>query len=376
MRIGILSMQRIRNYGSFMQAYGLKSLLEELGHEVEFVDYKIEPCIGVSGRYIIKKKIRMCLHIPQMKAWCRAKFKASEMSSYERTSSFFAKRYDKEFLPLLGISRRMKYRKKVDTLVIGSDEVFNCLQQNEDVGFSKELFGFRNNAKKVITYAASFGNTTVERLEKHEKKEEVTYLLKKIDKISVRDTNSEKVIKALLGKEPTYNMDPVLMYDFSKLIDTDCVKHKDYIIVYAYSGRITAQEAVVVQEFAKKHQKKLISISGYQDFCDEHLILNPFEVLAYFKNADYIITDTFHGSIFSIINNKEFVTIIRKTENDSYGNEEKLLDLLHRLKLNNRELKEMSELDVKFAEKINYDDTNMIIEEQRKRTKEYLRENV
>lgn len=376
MKIGIMSMQRICNYGSFLQAYGLKSMLEDLGYEVEFVDYKVEPCIGINKFFAVKRKISKALFIPQIKEIYREKIKEKDKAKAIRLNKIFEKRYIKEFLPLLGVEKVRKYRSKVDTLIIGSDEVFNCLQQNEDVGFSKELFGYRNNAKKVITYAASFGNTTIERLNRYGKKEEIAALLPQINTISVRDSNSEMVVKSLLSKEPLCHMDPVLMYDYSKLIDMKCVKHKNYMIIYAYGGRILPEEALKIKEFAKKHHKKLISISGYQEFCDEHLILNPFEVLAYFKKADYIITDTFHGSIFSIINQKEFVTIIRKTENDSYGNEEKLLDLLQRLKLTDRELKDMSDLEVKFSKKTNYNVTDMIITEQRERTIEYLRKNV
>lgn len=59
MKIGILSMQRIVNYGSFLQAYGLKKTVEKLGHEVEFVDYTIEPCLVKKPQQttnILKKK--------------------------------------------------------------------------------------------------------------------------------------------------------------------------------------------------------------------------------------------------------------------------------------------------------------------------------
>ena len=68
-------------------------------------------------------------------------------------------------MPLLGITDEMNYNPTVDCLVIGSDEVFNCIQKNSNVGYSPELFGKNNHAKKLITYAASFGNTTLEKLE-------------------------------------------------------------------------------------------------------------------------------------------------------------------------------------------------------------------
>ena len=78
-------------------------------------------------------------------------------------------------MPLLGIADEMNYNPTVDCLVIGSDEVFNCIQKNSNVGYSPELFGKNNHAKKLITYAASFGNTTLEKLEKYKKANQKKY---------------------------------------------------------------------------------------------------------------------------------------------------------------------------------------------------------
>ena len=66
-------------------------------------------------------------------------------------------------MPLLGITDEMNYNPTLDCLVIGSDEVFNCIQKNSNVGYSTELFGKDNRADRLITYAASFGNTTLEK---------------------------------------------------------------------------------------------------------------------------------------------------------------------------------------------------------------------
>lgn len=138
----------------------------------------------------------------------------------------------------------MNYSPKLDVLVIGSDEVFNCVQNNTNVGFSSELFGVNNNAKKakkVITYAASFGNTTVEKLKKYGVKDEVAGYLQKLDAISVRDANSGRIVKELTGKEPLYNLDPVLAYDFiGKCSDIPAnVPEDKYMILYGYDGRFS-----------------------------------------------------------------------------------------------------------------------------------------
>lgn len=71
---------------------------------------------------------------------------------------------------MLGVTEEMNYNPELDCLVIGSDEVFNCIQKNSNVGYSPELFGKDNRAKKLITYAASFGNTTLEKLDRYGKR--------------------------------------------------------------------------------------------------------------------------------------------------------------------------------------------------------------
>ena len=113
------------------------------------------------------------------------------------------------------------------------------------------------------------------------------------------------------------------------------------------------------------------------DFCDEHLKLNPFEGLNFYRHADYVITDTFHGTIFSIINRKPFVTLIRKSMGSSYGNQEKLQDLLNRLGLRDRSYSQGEDvLSDKLLADIDYDKVFDIIQKERQHTMNYLKENL
>ncbi len=124
------------------------------------------------------------------------------------------------------------------------------------MGYSPELFGKNNHAKKLITYAASFGNTTLIKLEKYKKANEVGALLKKFDAISVRDTNSGTIVEQLTGKEPVYNLDPVLTYDYMNCCDKipRVQTNEKYLILYAYAGRISNDEADWIAAYAKKKE--------------------------------------------------------------------------------------------------------------------------
>ncbi len=370
-KVGIMSMQRIANYGSFLQAYALKQLIEELGCEVEFVDYHVGiPVINDNTESDNKliRKLRKGLEIFQYQSPILHKL------SFVKYKQSFAKKN----MPLLGITKNMNYNPKLDCLVIGSDEVFNCIQKNSNVGYSMELFGKDNRADRLITYAASFGNTTLEKLEKYGKLDEIGKLLTEFDAISVRDLNSGKIVEQLTEKKPTYNLDPVLIYDYMNCCDeiSDFKIKERYLIIYAYSGRISNGEADWIAKYAKRKNLKVYAIGGIQKCADKFINCSPFEVLAYFKNAEEVITDTFHGSIFSIITHRRFATLVRKSSGDDYGNEEKLVDLLQKLELHNRIANDITDIDSINAIEFDYKQVDSKLKNQRDIAKKYLKNQI
>lgn len=370
-KVGILSMQRIANYGSFLQAYALRQIIEELGYDVEFVDYHIcNPVLKdeADNKNQFTRKLEKGLETFRYNA------PLSHKLSFIKYKQSFGNKYTK----LLGVTNEMNYNPKLDCLVIGSDEVFNCIQKNTNVGYSLELFGKDNKAERLISYAASFGNTTLEKLKFYNKDKEIGEYLNKFDAMSVRDENSGKIVKNLTGKSVMYHLDPVLIYDYIN----DCDKipqisvSEKYMILYAYSGRISESESDWISDYAKKKGLKVYTIGGIQKCADNFIDCSPFEVLAYFRNAQEVITDTFHGSIFSIITHVPFTTIIRKSVDNSYGNEEKLTDLLKRLDLTSRMTETISDTDKINQISIDYVKTDELLTLQRKITKSYLSENI
>ena len=365
-KVGILSMQRIANYGSFLQAYGLKCILEELGCQVEFVDYHPgETLIPADGGTGIKRKISKVYNVLKNRA------PLSEKLKFIR----YKKNYSSRYLPLLGVKEQMNYSPELDMLIIGSDEVFNCVQNNTNVGFCPELFGEGNCAARLISYAASFGNTTSKKLSKYHVKEQVADWLKNFDALSARDSNSEKIVEDLTGTKPLYHLDPVLMYDFlgeCKQIPSAVPENK-YMILYGYSGRFTREECKQIRSYAEQRNLNIFCIGGIQDCCDRFVDCNPFEVIAYFQNAECVITDTFHGTILSIITHKPFASVVR---NAGYGNVEKLEDLLIRLELEGHMVTNMSNFADKMAQTVDYLYVDQIIADERARCRIYLQEQI
>lgn len=350
-------MQRVRNYGSFLQAYGLKKTIEALEHEVVFVDYRFEKELVHNERSLYQKIVNNLNVFKYLKK--------------KQTQKKYDERFDNEFLPFLCGKKKNYVPKDIDLLVIGSDEVFNCLQPYP-VGYSRELFGKGYENIPVISYAACFGQTNYDRLKEYGISEEVSELLKKFKAISVRDDNSYETVKKLTGIEATMNLDPVLVSDFSDEM-VDNVEIKDYIVVYAYPERLTAEEKKEIKKFAKKHNKKIVSFGMFQDISDMEIIVNPFEIFAYFKHADFIITDTFHGSIFSIKTHSNFCTIVRDAK---AGNSNKLADLLDRLKMSDRIINDINEIEEKYASETDFKKTDAIIAKETLNTRNYLKKKI
>ncbi len=356
-KIGIMTMQRVINYGSFLQAYGLKKTIEELDKEIEvdFVDF-------ANGEALIEKKKKNYFE--------KIKNNINIIKFYnkKKTEKNFRNAYNDFCYKYLKCSPEKNINAKIDELVVGSDEVFNCLQ-GAPIGYSKDLFGIGYKDIPKISYAGCFGFTTLEGLKKYKIDREIGNMLNEFKSISVRDENSFNIIKELTKHDPILHLDPVLISNYDKEIDIN-IEDNNYIILYAYTGRITRDEEKCIKKFAKKYNKKIISIGFYQKIADKTLIVNPFEVLSYFKNADYVITDTFHGSVFSIKTNAKFCTIIRES------NRNKLGFLLKKLGQESRMVNSLDEIEKLYNIEMNYECTNKILKDEREKTINYLKENI
>lgn len=351
-------MQEVKNYGSFLQAFSLKKNIEALGHECCFVN--IVPGRQL-GDYQQGKFHKLKLLAGRLWGW--------DFAKRFKTIWQFQTRFSNEFLPSLGAKKDSTIGHQ-DIVVIGSDEVFNCAQKTW-FGFSPQLYGEGLDADKVITYAASFGATTVKKLQKLGLKNEVARMLaNNFSQISVRDDNSRQVVMALTGKDPVMNVDPVLIYDYTPLMPKER-KKSDYIIVYTYPGRISDKnEIVAIKAFAQKKGLKLLSIGHYFSWCDDVEVPTPFEVLSYFRDAAYVVTDTFHGSVFSIKHNKQFCTIVREMNN------QKLTYLLKQFGLEDRIVSDLSQMETIMDRKIDYQLVNEKIANETLRSREYLKKNL
>lgn len=376
MNVGIMSMQRIHNYGSFLQAYSLKRNLEMLGNQVQFVDYHIGPFLTRGGQRPTK------MLAMRQRAYSTARRTAGsmyrlvnrQMARKRQDADRFGRMYRQMCSEHLGMTGAPNYLPELELLVIGSDEVFNCLQRNPKVGYSPELFGRDCNAGRLISYAASFGNTTLEKLERFHLEDEIRDRLSRFDAVSVRDCNSAQIVRALGAAEPHFHLDPVFIYDYQEETRSFSPQVSgEYIVVYAYSGRITPEEAEGIARYAKGSGKKLLCIGHRHPFCDDYIMATPFELLGYIRGASAVITDTFHGSVFSIKYRRPFAVLVRDSAGTAYGNSEKLVDLLRRFSMTDRIVSDIASLQSIMNMEISFAGVQEKIASETASSREYLR---
>lgn len=357
-KVFILSMQRVLNFGSVLQAWSLRELLKELsGLRAEFLDVD-EGMTLPSGRVLTES-------VDYEGPVC---YPSGILQKAKRRCIRYLSAYNKHL-----IRRFMKKELKLgscgepgekDLVIIGSDEVFNHTR-----GVNLQLHGNVPGAKRVITYAASCGSALPQDVRAQDL-EQVCSALKRVESVSVRDNATARYLAELSGQQPVRHLDPVLVGGLRRRKPRK-VWLKKFLLVYAYGQRIhTEREINVIRSFARARGLKTVAMGGSQFWCDLYIPASPMRLLDYFHAAEYVVTDTFHGSVFSVINHKKFAVIVRAT------NRGKITGLLEDLKLDERVLTDMEQLEPTLTAQIDYRQVDEILDREQARTEEYLKKHL
>ena len=354
MNIGILTYYGVHNHGAVLQANGLKQVLESMGHSVRFLSFER------SYEYISEeqtKKYKLGLSsIPFYFKYMLQKGTGNILYNYKKRSTLQAFRaasfnLDTTYDTFEG-----------DAVVIGSDEVFSL-----EIGYNPMMYGYGLKSKRIASYAGSFGPTTIHEIEQKGKTDTIRQGLDRFDAISVRDQNSQSIIKELCNKDVPLVCDPVILYGYQKEMQVFQPKETDYIVVYAYDNRMNDEdETEAVMEYAREHHLKVYSVGFYHRWCNKCINASPTELLGWIRNARLTITDTFHGSVMSIICNTPMAVKLR-------GNANKLAFLLEEYGLTDRIMSSFADLTTIAERQINFNEVNAKLMEKRAESMLYLK---
>lgn len=355
MKIGIITHYDVHNHGAILQLTGLVKVLVNMGVSAQALrfdknydfmgiemkkKYEISlKSIGFYLKFLISKGIRCTLYNIR---------KRKELNRYKTDNNLIGPYYSEA--------------KDIDAIVLGSDEVFAL-----HTGPTPIMFGHASPSSYTFSYAASFGPTTYDDIIQKNCLAFVSSGLNSMSGISVRDKNSYDIVLKCAGKQPVRVCDPVILYGYKDEIASLRKPHlPSYLLVYAYDNRMNGPEEVkLIKHYAKLNNLKIVSAGFYHKWCDYNINVDPINLLAYFKNANAIITDTFHGCVMSIITHGQFVAKIRDNGN-------KLINLLEEYKLTDRISSDLTNLVQKFYDIIDYHKVEQEVANRRTESMQYL----
>ena len=350
-KIAIFTLCGYKNYGNRLQNYALQEVIKKLGYSPETIwlfyenknnfIYKIKIYIKNFIRILIKKKNYL-------------KLEKIKRKNFEIFNLLININYNFKEV----INNKLKY----DYYIVGSDQVWNyTFKDVNDLFFLKFA-----DKDKTISYAASFGITEIP----EEKLDFYKDGLSHINSISVREQEAKKLIYSLIKKESTVVLDPTLLLskkEWLKIVKEPNIKPMRKYILKCFLGKTTLELEKNIEKIA--NDKNCDIISMYDKNQEDIYISGPSEFLYYIKNSELILTDSYHAMIFSIIFEKNFFIFERnKNEENMISRVDYLLNLLN--------LKDRKVEYINNHFDIDYKNINEIIEQEKEKSVQFLKNNL
>ena len=323
--IGILTLQNSNNYGAMYQAYALSKYLKNLGHEVFILDYEMTRDNSNIVDYV-KRPIAFIQKIIYRRELIIKKI----INNKQSTSNIDrAKQFNNIFSNFrtnyLSITKtQYDYQKLLnecpdaDAYICGSDQVWAA-----DFLFTSPAFllGFVPENTKRVSYAASFGKNELETY----LNKTFTKYINKFDAISVREKSGVDIVKKNSRLDPVHVLDPTLLLnkkDYSEIVDYSLVPDEAYIFVYKLNQNKELSDWVdkCINHISQKKNLSVLSVSTNLVYpFDEkwkELHPTPGQLLGLIEKSSVTITNSFHGTVFSIVLQTQFLSFARDVYKD------------------------------------------------------------
>lgn len=360
MRIGILTLPLASNYGGILQCYALQTVLERMGHEVVVLDRAsaapsagllIRRCGSVLKclvrRYILGQK-NIAILSPWSQTYLIDKSRLDDCSVLLK----FVRKHINITRPLRSseaLLKRVK-RQKLDCLIVGSDQVWReCYSP-----FLTDCFaGFLHEDAKMlkITYGASFG--TSENPISEQMLETCKRLSSRFDAISVREKSAVGLVKQYFGKHAELVLDPTLLLDaddyFIERQKTSCPVTAEQDTLVSYVLDTDGQKSRIANDVAGELglKESFMGLSPKKSDGSPDKMIPVQSWLDNFRNASFVVTDSFHGCVFSIINRKPFIAIVNRSRGA-----DRFVSMLSQLGLEGRMVNDYEEFSARRSELI------------------------
>ena len=364
-KISVITLHRIVNYGSVLQAYATQEVLEKKGYDVEFIDYYPERMhmLGMLKRIKNKgDKFRKSFIIRNV---ARIIMFPSYVLRFKRFHGFIKKK--------LNLSNRIykneedfsKNPPKADFYCTGSDQVWNS-GWNEKIDHPFFL-DFETNGKKCFAYAASFGKGKLEDWEKEETKK----LLMKYSDIAMREKSGVEILENLGIHSGINVLDPTLLLSGNEWSKVASKKYKNKKYIFVYNLNRNKKIDAYVEKLAKEKNLDIYYVSyALHEFYKKGKMKCNVKVedfISLIKNATYVVTDSFHATAFSINFNTQFMIVFP----EKYSTRVK--SILEITNLQSRIVDDYNDVSLANYE-VDFDEANKILAEERRKAIGYFDE--
>lgn len=360
MKVGILTWHYYNNVGSNLQAYALQEIIDSMGFDVEIINYRYKRYSDNWVKYIIKNVFIMIdKKFPNI---INEKFR------------FGFLRFQKDKLitskPIFKKERLKDFSEKYDMVICGSDQIWAPTVFDEIY-----MLSFVSSPIFKIAYAPSIGLDYIPNELIHKYKE----LISKIDYISVRESKGVELLKEKCDIESTLVLDPTLLIDrdhWYKLCKHECIIKEPFIFIYLL-GDNSIFRGQIIEYISKKNMKaivlspKLNNKEISNDISDYYSCMGPTKFLSCISQANIVLTDSFHGMIFSILFHKNFYVFDRFSDGEQENQNSRIDNLTDLLGLSARRIKREDEFN-KDINMIDYVSVDRKLECWREKSFEFL----
>lgn len=299
LKVGIITFHRANNYGAVLQAYALQTSIEKMGYSCDIVDYRSDYLEKSYRTFLVSKK--------GIQGFLSALVNYPVRKSRKKAFSGFRDKFLK--LGYMYNEETITDANKVhDIFFFGSDQIWNDELSNCDYNF---LGQFVTDSFKLNTYAASFGKTNIS----DNLHEDYRRLLSRYNSVSMREKSGQELYDRITSKKSCLVMDPVFLLtaeNWSSLAVDKSFKGK-YILLYHLQGKNTGLMEYALF-LAKKTKLPIIEMQAWVKMrslnVEPRFGDNPNDFLGWIRDAEYIVTDSFHCTSFSVIFEKKFWSAI------------------------------------------------------------------
>lgn len=343
MKVGICACYGNRNYGSMLQALATQTAVESLGVPCEMIRYKKR----YSGIDVLRQAPRMLNggNIEKRRKQRAEKKRAGAFPEIERQRTHrrdcFDRFRDETFTSLsaelVGFDALRRGSAQYDAIVVGSDQLWL------PAGLPTNFYNLQFAASGVrrVSYATSFGVSQIPWYQRGRTAD----FLRRIDFLSVREERGAEICREVAGVEAKVVVDPTLLLSRERWLDVFPLRSRmqePYIFCYFLgtnplcreeARRLSAETGLPI--VALRHLDEIVpSDETFGDYAPYDV--NPADFVNLIRNAEYVLTDSFHGTVFSTINHKKYATFYRFAQGDRQSRNSRIDSLLSRLGLRGR----------------------------------------